>query len=201
MGRVRPCSPRFRRSAGRHSTFSDRLLDTPPLWAEWQYDHAEWEEFNTIEFTKSKRESSQSLWVYILGAIAFSFVGLPFNTRYPGSLYMGLFMGGFVLFFTAGAYLVRYLEAVRRYKARLKGPCTVRITPVGIYESDTYIPLVSRERKLLWVSVSQQNPKILCFSLMLGRGPRKQIRILVPHGYEAEANSVVDLFRREVLHG
>ena len=76
---------------------------------------------------------------------------------------------------------------------------TLYIGPLGIWQSDTFIPLNGPNLKLGSVYVDSSDPPLLQFGMWRGRNIPVGISIPIPKGQEASAQELVERFKQEIL--
>ena len=177
----------------------DQWSDNDHAWAHWDYSPEEWALFDRVDWHAVRIRS----WLPNLALLVCTIIldSVFFHT--PLSIVF-LVLG---LSIVAPVFMLRgysYQEAKKRHRARQNQTQPLRVTfsKDGVWEAGTHFPFLALQR----VRMTSQ-PAVLHFRrkhhvyLSDGNGNNRYdtLRVLVPHGREAEATRLMERFRSRII--
>jgi hypothetical protein len=192
----------------------------PQYWARWDYTADEWKQFDKLDWGRAINMLLITAVIIVpLCTIFPAFILMQVlstpDTAYSAfDIVMLVLLMVFVAFLLPASLLTYFIagrpleEARKRHRARKSGPRRVTIGTLsslnsqGLWQAGTYEPIQEMFLNLTKVKMTE-NPPLLHFQrkhLEIRQSSwHETMRVLVPHGHEAEARQLVERFRAETI--
>jgi hypothetical protein len=182
-------------------------------WAHWEYDSAEWALFDKIDWEPLRNKSRLTL---ILGPILYLVIigvllAIVWIISHSLPAVLAIVLAPAIILLTALMFpmlsaTASIREAKKRYQARQNPAEPHRITFSwgGVWESGTYFPLNAGRLELESVKMTA-SPAVLHFKMLKRNqdgswtGTAQKIHVIVPHGYEEEAEQLRQRYYADVI--
>lgn len=169
-----------------------RRIEAGHFHIHWRYDDATWQGFRQ----RFGRRHDRLLWAVPLGGLATGLL-VAAVSHGDGSLLEGsvpltygvALAGGAVAGFLVGLGARWLAGTSERLMARLPGECF--IAEDGLYLTGQFWPWRNFGQRLLRLTLSEEEPRELCFTFKVNSTAHQQVHVPVPPGEEATAASLV----------